>query len=247
MKLIRCGTHAWMLWALGVAYVALAACAPAETTDEEVRGSAVRAAEAARAEGGWAETTDDGPRIVALGDSLTAGLGLSTEEAYPARLQERLESAGHRLRVVNAGVSGDTTAGGLRRLDWALEGDVRILIVALGGNDGLRGLPVDQMKDNLSRIITAAVTRGIKVLLAGMEAPPNFGMDYTDWFRRVFWELDAEHEVVFVPFLLEGVAGIPELNQPDGIHPNTEGADRVAAHVWTALESMLPAAVEAVR
>lgn len=240
-------TQVWLLLASVSLCVALAACALAETTGKEATGTEpAPSTEAARAEDGWRESSSDGPRIVALGDSLTAGLGLSPEESYPARLQERLESAGHRLRVMNAGVSGDTTAGGLRRLAWALEGDVRVLIVALGGNDGLRGLPVDQMKDNLSRIIAAATARGVKVLLAGMEAPPNFGVHYTDWFRQVYSELDAEHEVVFVPFLLEGVAGVPELNQPDGIHPNAEGADRVAAHVWSALESMLPAAVDAV-
>ena len=181
------------------------------------------------------------PRVIAFGDSLTAGLGLSLEEAYPARLQERLTAAGYGLQVVNAGVSGETTAGGLRRLDWALEGDVRVLILALGGNDGLRGLPVEQMKDNLSRTIAAARARGAQVLLAGMEAPPNFGEAYTNEFRRVFAELAAEHEIVFVPFLLEGVAGVPTLNQPDGIHPNAEGADRVAAHVWSVLETMLHA------
>ena len=184
---------------------------------------------------------DGGFRIVAFGDSLTAGLGLPAEEAYPARLQQRLESAGYRGLVVNAGVSGETTAGGLRRIDWALEGEVQILILALGGNDGLRGLPVDQMQDNLARMLAAARDRGARVLLAGMEAPPNFGTNYANRFRGVFERLAAEFEVVFVPFLLEGVAGAAELNQADGIHPNAEGAERVAAHVWSALEPMVRA------
>src|SRR4029450_837205 len=127
------------------------------------------------------ETTpvDSRPKIVALGDSLTAGLGLSPDQAYPTLLQERLNEAGLSFQVVNAGVSGDTSAGGLRRLDWALEGDVRILIVALGGNDALRGLPVEELSRNLSEIIVRAQARKIDVIVAGMEAPPNFGRDYT--------------------------------------------------------------------
>lgn len=180
-------------------------------------------------------------RIVAFGDSLTAGLGLPTEQAYPARLQERIERAGYQARIVNAGVSGETTAGGLRRIDWSLDGDVAILILALGGNDALRGLPVEQMRDNLARMIAIAQGSGARVLLAGMEAPPNFGVDYADRFRAAFRELATEYDVVFLPFLLEGVAGVVELNQPDGIHPNADGAERVAAHIWPALEPMLRA------
>ncbi len=185
------------------------------------------------------EATRARPRIVALGDSLTAGLGLQRDETYPARLQEILRAEGYDVEVVNAGVSGDTTAGGLRRLEWSLEGDVRILIVALGGNDGLRGLPVGQMKENLREIVTRAQQKGVAVLLAGMEAPPNFGSLYTDQFREVFHELAREHEVGFVPFLLEGVAGNAALNQADGIHPTAEGARMVAALLWPVLQSML--------
>lgn len=181
----------------------------------------------------------DAPRVVVLGDSLTAGLGLSATDAYPARLQERLDAAGYHMRVVSAGVSGDTTAGGLRRLEWALDGGAEVLIVALGGNDGLRGLPVDQMKENLSQIIRTAKARGVEVLLAGMEAPPNFGEVYTGAFRDVFQQLAREHDVAFVPFLLEGVAGVPDLNQSDGIHPNAAGAARVAEHVWPAVEPLV--------
>ena len=181
----------------------------------------------------------DAPRVVVLGDSLTAGLGLAATEAYPARLQERLDAAGYHIQIVSAGVSGDTTAGGLRRLEWALDGGAEVLIVALGGNDGLRGLPVDQMKENLSQIITTAKARGVEVLLAGMEAPPNFGEVYTAAFRDVFRQLAREHTVAFVPFLLEGVAGVPDLNQSDGIHPNAEGASRVAEHVWRAVEPLV--------
>ncbi|MCE2541127.1 MAG: arylesterase [Acidobacteria bacterium] len=178
-------------------------------------------------------------RVVVLGDSLTAGLGLGPEDAYPARLQERVDGAGWPIEIVAMGVSGDTTAGGLRRLDWALDGDVRILVVALGGNDALRGLPIDQMRDNLERIIDRALDRGIGVVLAGMEAPPNFGAAYTSNFRDVFRTLAQSRDVTFVPFLLDGVAGVPDLNQADGIHPNEAGAARVAEHLWPALEPLL--------
>ena len=182
-----------------------------------------------------------GPLLVALGDSLTAGLGLDVDEAYPARLERALRDDGHAVTVVNAGVSGDTSAAGLSRAEWALEGDVRILILALGGNDGLRGLPADQMKRNLSRILALAAERGIRVLLAGMEAPPNFGAAYTAEFRAVFDDLAREHDVAFMPFLLDGVAADPALNQADGIHPNAAGAAIVAAGVRDALEPLLPA------
>ena len=188
-----------------------------------------------------AAAPDRGPLLVALGDSLTAGLGLDSDQAYPALLERRLRAEGSDLRVVNAGVSGDTTAAGLRRAEWSLAGDVRILIVALGGNDGLRGLPVEQMKHNLAEIISLARRRGIAVLLAGMEAPPNFGGIYTAQFRDVFHELAGEYDLTFMPFLLDGVAGDPALNQADGIHPNAAGAAIVAERVLEALEPLLPA------
>jgi acyl-CoA thioesterase I len=179
------------------------------------------------------------PRIVALGDSITAGLGLPPDEAYPARLQNTLKEHGYPFEVVNAGVSGDTSADGLRRVDWALDGDVQVLILALGGNDGLRGLPPAQMKQNLQWIITKARQRGISVLLVGMEAPPNYGERYTSEFRKVFRDLAADNHVPFVPFLLQGVAGVPDLNQADGIHPTARGAERVADLLWPRLEQMI--------
>ena len=179
------------------------------------------------------------PRIVALGDSLTAGLGVPRDEAYPAVLQRKLQEAGSALEVVNAGVSGDTTADGLRRANWALEGDVRLLIVALGANDGLRGLPPSQMKANLQSIIHRARQRAIPVLLVGMEAPPNYGEQYAESFRQVFRDLARENKVTFVPFLLEGVAGVPNLNQSDGIHPTSAGAARIADHLWPAVKTMI--------
>ena len=183
--------------------------------------------------------------MVFLGDSLTAGLGLAPEQSYPALLQRKLDANGYRYEVVNAGVSGDTSAGGLRRLDWSLEGDVKILVVALGGNDGLRGLPPQDMKANLTAIVDRATERGITVILAGMEAPPNYGADYTRQFRDVYLDLAKTSGVRFVPFLLQGVAGVSGLNQADGIHPNARGAQLVADLVWSALEPVLarPAAV----
>lgn len=183
--------------------------------------------------------SSDRVRVVALGDSLTAGLGLAETEAYPALLQKKIDAAGLRAEVVNAGVSGDTSAGGLRRLDWALDGDVRVLIVALGANDGLRGLPVDRMKDNLERIIERAKERKITVILAGMEAPPNYGAEYTAEFRRAYQELAKEHGVLFIPFLLDRVAGESSLNQGDGIHPNARGAEVIADAVWKVLRPVL--------
>lgn len=179
------------------------------------------------------------PRVVVLGDSLTAGLGLRAEEAYPALLQRRLEASGLPYEVVNAGVSGDTSAGGLRRLDWALQGEVRVLILALGANDGLRGLPADQLRQNLAQMIEIAQSRGIEVVLAGMEAPPNFGRAYVAEFHHVYPELAGRYRTAFVPFLLEGVAGHPPMNQSDGMHPNAAGTTVVADNVWAILRPVL--------
>jgi acyl-CoA thioesterase-1 len=142
--------------------------------------------------------------------------------------------------VVNAGVSGDTSAGGVRRLEWALEeGTPRVLVVALGGNDGLRGLPASQLEKNLGAAIEAGLSRGLVVVLAGMEAPPNYGPEYTAAFRQTYVTLAHKYNVKLIPFLLEGVAGVPALNQPDGIHPNTRGAAMVADLVWRAIEPSL--------
>ena len=176
-----------------------------------------------------------------LGDSLTAGLGLPIEQSYPALLQQRLNEEGVRYQIVNAGVSGDTSAGGLARLDWALDGDVRVMIVALGGNDGLRGLAPEQLKTNLATIIERAQARGITVILAGMEAPPNYGPDYIVAFHKVYPALAKAYRVALVPFLLEGVAGHETLNQRDGIHPSAAGARIVADNVWKVLKPVVKA------
>ena len=179
------------------------------------------------------------PKIIAFGDSLTAGLGLKEAESYPALLQRKLEADGYRYEVVNAGVSGDTSAGGLRRLDWALEGDVRFLILELGANDILRGQPISEMKKNLGQIIERARARNVEVLLAGMYAPTNAGTDYQREVRDAFESLAREHQVTLIPFLLDRVAGIESLNQADGIHPNAEGNRIVAETVYRTLRPML--------
>jgi acyl-CoA thioesterase-1 len=183
------------------------------------------------------------PTIVALGDSLTAGYGLLEMQAYPSLLQEKLHQDGYAWDVVNAGISGDTSAAGLQRLDWALQQpDVRILIVELGANDGLRGLPVAEMKKNLAAIIERAQERRIAVMLLGMEAPPNFGPEYAGAFRQAFRDLSRDYHVAFIPFMLDKVAGIASLNQSDGIHPNVEGTQIVADTVWKTLRPMVDAA-----
>ena len=182
---------------------------------------------------------DARPLIVAFGDSLTAGYGLAAAESYPSRLQRRLDQKGYQYRVVNAGVSGDTTAGGARRIDWALKGDVRFLILELGANDALRGQPIAAMKKNLAQIIERAQARNVQVILAGMEAPPNYGGDYTRDFREAFRELARDYQIPLIPFFLSGVGGLAEYNQQDGIHPNTKGTEIVAENVWKVIEPLI--------
>jgi acyl-CoA thioesterase-1 len=179
------------------------------------------------------------PKIVAFGDSLTAGLGLQQSVSYPSLLQQKLDADGFNYEVVNAGVSGDTTAGGVRRIDWALDGEVRVVILELGANDFLRGQPVDAMKRNLATIIERAKAHGAMVLLAGMEAPTNSGPEYRKAVHEVFPSLAREYKIHLIPFLLTGVAGIDSLNQRDGIHPNEEGTKIVADTVYRSLRQLL--------
>ena len=180
------------------------------------------------------------PKIIAFGDSLTAGFGLSEKESYPYLLQEKLKADGYDYEVVNAGVSGDTSLGGFERSEWVLEQDnARILILELGANDLLRGAPVAQMKDNLDKIIRKAKAKNIKVLFCGMIAPPTPNANYGRDFMLAFPDLATEHKVVFLPFLLDGVAAKPELNQADGIHPNAEGEKIMTNNVYKALKPML--------
>lgn len=179
------------------------------------------------------------PKIVAFGDSLTAGFGLPQSASYPALLQKKLDAEGLAYEVVNAGVSGDTSAGGVRRVDWALEGDVKIVILELGANDILRGQPVDAMKENLARIIERVKAHGATVLLAGMEAPTNSGIEYRKAVHDVFPSLSRKYNVPVIPFFLDGVAGIDSLNQSDGIHPNEAGAQIVTETVYRSLRPLL--------
>ncbi len=191
-------------------------------------------------EAGPAESaTADQILVVFLGDSLTAGYELDESQAFPALVEDRLRAAGRAVRVVNAGISGDTTAGGLARLDWLLRQRPDVLFVGLGGNDGLRGTPLESSEANLRAIVEGAQAAGVRVLLAGMLMPPNYGPDYTEAFAAIYPRLAAELGVPLIPFLLEGVAARPELNLEDGIHPNAEGQSIVAETVLEHLEPIL--------
>jgi len=182
-----------------------------------------------------------GGTILFLGDSLTAGLGLQREQAYPALIQQKIREKNLPFEVINAGVSGGTSAGGLARLDWVLQKKIDVFVLALGANDGLRGLPVPQMKANLQGIIDRVKAKNptVKIVIAGIQMPPNLGGDYAAAFRQVFGDLARENKTALIPFLLEGVAGHIDLNQPDHIHPTAAGQKVVAENVWRILEPLL--------
>ena len=179
------------------------------------------------------------PRIVAFGDSLTAGLGVSPDQSYPAHLQRKLDAAGYAYQVVNAGVSGDTTAGGVRRVSWALNSKPTIVILELGGNDGLRGLSLKETEANLERIIQQFKQASVTVVLAGMKLPPNYGQDYTAGFEALYQALAKRYRLTLIPFFLDGVAGSSSLNQADGIHPTGEGYRLIVERVFPTLEPLL--------
>lgn len=183
--------------------------------------------------------SDHRPRIVAFGDSLTAGLGVGADESYPAQLQRRLDSLGYHYRVINAGVSGDTTAGGLRRVPWILNNKPELVILELGANDGLRGLSVDQARNNLRQIISQLQEGGTTVVLAGMKLPPNYGHEYTAQFEAMYRMLANEYELALIPFFLEGVGGSSSLNQADGIHPTKKGYEIIVDHILKVLTPVL--------
>jgi len=184
---------------------------------------------------------DDKFTILFLGDSLTEGLGLEQNEAFPNLIARRFATEGRRdIEIVNAGVSGSTSASGPSRLQWHARSQPDLLVLALGANDGLRGLDVNEMKANLAKTIEFAQANNIRVALTGMLVPPNMGPDYTNAFAQVFPDLAAQYALPFLPFLLEGVAAIPELNQADGIHPNLEGEKIVADTVYDFLQPLLP-------
>lgn len=179
--------------------------------------------------------------ILFFGDSLTAGYGLQTEEAFPALLQTRLDSLGWPFKAINAGLSGETSAGGLRRINWILRQPIDVFVLELGANDGLRGVSLDNTGKNLQGIIdkVKAKNPAVTVVLAGMQIPPNLGPEYTAQFRQLFPDLAKKNKTALIPFLLEGVAGQPELNLPDGIHPTAEGHKIIADTVWKTLEPLL--------
>ena len=179
--------------------------------------------------------------ILFFGDSLTAGYGLSPEEAFPAWVEKDLSREGNKVSVVNAGLSGETSAGGLTRIDWILRQHIDVFILELGANDGLRGLPLDQTRNNLQAIINKVKNKypKVRIVLAGMMVPPNMGKEYSTAFQNLYKELAQKNKAVLIPFLLEGVAGIEKLNQADGIHPNAEGHRIVAKNVERVIKPIL--------
>jgi acyl-CoA thioesterase I len=179
--------------------------------------------------------------VLFLGTSLTAGHGLDPEQAYPALIQRKIDSAGLDYRTINAGVSGETSAGALRRVDWLLQQPVSVLVVETGANDGLRGLSPDSLRSNIQAIFDRArrLQPSAQLVLLGMQVPPNYGRAYSQQFRSLFPELAEANNAVLVPFLLEGVGGVSALNQPDGVHPTAEGQRRMAETVWRVLEPVL--------
>ena len=208
-----------------------------ETAKEEKETEAETASEVENN----AEDSADTGTILFFGDSLTAAMGLDPAEGYPAEIQKIIDSLGLNYEVLNAGLSGETTAAGRNRIDWVLNQEVDVFVLALGANDGLRGIPVEETYRNLQAIIDKVREENpnVEIVLAGMQIPPNLGPEYTTQFRELFPRLAEENNLHLVPFLLEGVAGDPKLNQQDGIHPTAEGYDIVAKNVWEVLEPVV--------
>jgi acyl-CoA thioesterase-1 len=225
---------------------AVASCAKSDGAAADTRGQGSLSSAAAQRSSGSQPATDrsraERPTIVFVGTSLTAGLGLTDpDEAYPALIQNRIDSLGLNYRVVNAGVSGETSAGALKSIGWLMRSPASVVVIETGANDGLRGLSVAAMRDNIQGIIDTVRAKhpDARLVLAGMEAPPNLGARYTSEFREVFPELARANHATLIPFLLEGVAGVDSLNQADGIHPNRTGARVVADNVWEVLLPVL--------
>ena len=185
------------------------------------------------------QNRDDRPVLVAFGDSLTSGLGVDPDKNYPAKLQKKIDAEGYRYRVVNAGASGDTSDQGLNRIQSVIDLHPVIAIVELGANDGLRGLPAEVTRQNLAAIVQRLQSAGIKVVLAGMQVPPNYGPQYTNEFRNIFMDIAKQYGIPLIPFFLDGVGGVPSLNQDDGIHPTADGYDIVVNNVWRVLKPLL--------
>lgn len=229
------------------AFTALAAlygCGDVETTNQVEEPSSARAA---AQEGEKPAAAAETKTVLFFGNSLTAGYGLEPDQAFPALIQERIDSLDLPYKVINAGVSGETTAGGKSRIDWLLKQPVDVFVLELGANDGLRGIDPAQTYTNLKAIIekVRAKNPDVKVVLAGMQIPPSMGQQYAEEFRGVFTRIAEEENVALIPFLLEGVAGIPKLNQADGIHPTVEGQKIVADNVWEVLAPALQQDAEA--
>ncbi len=224
-------------------------CADANRSDVEraLPGEAASkvAARTAESSSGGLEVPADAPLVVFLGDSISAGLHLSADEAFPAIVQRDLAAAGHPFRLVNAGVSGDTSAGGLRRIDWILKQSPDVLVVELGGNDGLRGQDIASVETNLRAIVTRAQAGGARVVLLGMQIPTSYGADYAGGFAGIYSRIAQDLGVAFVPDFLAGVGGVPEMTLEDGLHPTAAGHVRLARNVAPVLQSAVEAAVEA--
>ncbi len=206
------------------------------TSGEQTNDAAQRGASEVKA-----EAVEEKKTILFFGNSITAGYQLDMDEAFPALIQDRLDSLGYRYQVINAGLSGETTAGGKARIDWVLNTIPDIFVLELGANDGLRGLPLEESRKNLQDIIDAvkAANPDVRIVLAGMQVPPNLGQDYTSAFQQIFPDLARKNNAGLIPFILEGVAGDPELNLDDGIHPTPAGHAIVSETVWTFIEPLL--------
>jgi acyl-CoA thioesterase I len=215
--------------------LAMIACDNIESKKETVKAEKANEAVAA-------ESVEDNRKVILFfGNSITAGYGLDMSEAFPALIQQRLDSLGYSYHVINAGLSGETSAGGLSRIDWVLKTPVDIFALELGGNDGLRGISLDDTEKNLSEIIEKVRQSNpqVKIIVAGMQIPPNMGQEYTDQFKGIFPSLAEKHNTALIPFILEGVGGIPELNLADGIHPTPEGHKILADNVWAVLKPII--------
>lgn len=215
---------------LAVSLTLTVSCNQKQKTEKKVTSTTVKTAEKSKKK-----------NILFYGNSLTAGYGLDEEASFPSLIQDKIDSLDLNYRVINGGLSGETTASGLSRLDWFLEDQPEVFILELGGNDGLRGIPLEETRKNLNAIIAVVSKKfpSTKILLAGMQIPPNMGLEYAEEFREMYAEIAEKQNIGIIPFLLEGVAGNPDLNLPDGIHPTSEGQQIVAQTVWKHLRPLL--------
>tara|TARA_R100000935_G_scaffold58163_1_gene94175 strand:+ start:938 stop:1639 length:702 start_codon:yes stop_codon:yes gene_type:complete len=219
------------------AFLLFISCGDKAKKDQEVVGEEPISGE---------EISEDNGVILFFGNSLTAGMGLDTEDAFPAIIQDKIDSLGLEYKVVNAGLSGETTAAGKNRIGWVLKQDVAVFVLELGANDGLRGVPLEETRKNLQAIIDTVRTKNpdTEIILTGMQIPPNMGNEYASGFKEIFPELAKKNDVYLVPFLLKDVGGKPELNQADGIHPTAEGQKILAENVWEIMAPIIKDQVE---